>query len=60
MRYHQQLRPKDISSAVHELVSQTEKEGAMALQKINTHIKELTWSKMDSPDPVKWYFDPCQ
>ena len=60
MRYHQELRPRDISPAVHELVSPAEKEGAMGSQRINTHIKALAWSKMDSPDPVKWYFDPWQ
>lgn len=60
VRYHQELRPRDISPAVHELVSPAEKEGAMASQRINTHIKALAWSKMDSPDPVKWYFDPWQ
>lgn len=60
LRYHQELRPRDISPAVHELVSPAEKEGAMASQRINTHIKALAWTKMDSPDPVKWYFDPWQ
>lgn len=60
VRYHQELRPRDISPAVHELVSPAEKEGAMGSQRINTHIKALAWSKMDSPDPVKWYFDPWQ